>query len=173
MKTAVMLVDLFERDRNALGLPYIKNLSQSPFDDLIKLLDYSDINDLPIIITTQKLVMQTDHLCEIKNHPIYRKANIFDKYGLAAFSNLELDIYLKELGIRNIILGGYHLALCVRATAGNGMDLGYSTISAKTILYNSISDNKFSKDELASTAEKYFTRLYNNVDELAHGLCLH
>lgn len=53
---------------------------------------------------------------------------IIHKRFNSSFADTDLDLHLKKLGIRRIVLAGASTNWCIRATAYSAMDLGYDLV---------------------------------------------
>ncbi len=58
--------------------------------------------------------------------PVHGDHIVKGKSGLCAFSSTNLDFYLRQNGIKNVILAGYLTNCCVESTMRNAYEYGYS-----------------------------------------------
>ncbi len=82
-----------------------------------------------------------------------RREPVFYKRGLNAFHDTELNTYLKEAGITNLMISGAINEFGIRASAGSAQDLGFAPLL--------ISDGTASLTQAAQT---------RTLQELAYGM---
>ena len=56
---------------------------------------------------------------------------IVPKRRYSGFFQTDLDILLKELGVKTVIMAGLHTHMCVRHTSADAFQLGYNVVVAK------------------------------------------
>lgn len=88
---------------------------------------------------------------------------IIEKHTYSGFFGTSLDLTLRDLGIKNVILTGLHAHMCVRHTAADAYQLGYHIIAAKDAM------NSFTLEDYENGIN-YLKNTYNaellNVDQI-------
>jgi nicotinamidase-related amidase len=56
---------------------------------------------------------------------------VCEHWGSSGFANTDLDLQLKQHGIRRIVLTGLVANTCIEATGRSGMELGYHVTLVK------------------------------------------
>ena len=97
------------------------------------------------------------HLCE--------KDYVVPKRRYSGFFQTDLDILLKELGVKTVVVTGLHAHMCVRHTSADAYCLGYDVVAAKECL------NSFTEEEylggLAYLKTCYGADSYSNEELIA------
>ena len=70
------------------------------------------------------------------------KDYVVPKRRYSGFFQTDLDILLKELGVKTVIVTGLHAHMCVRHTSADAYCLGYDVVAAKECL-NSFTEEQF------------------------------
>lgn len=167
--TAVILIDLYDKNRNSLVCPLAGNDKDGLFDDITRLLDYSEQNAWPVVITKYESMFSRT-LREIRLHHAFDSAVKIDKPEVDAFEGTDLGGFLSSHGIRFLIIGGYSLPECISATARTALEKGYGTMTAQTILFVDalqIADLSWVEQDFG------FSKTFKNVDDLVQQSMLH
>lgn len=167
--TAVILIDLYDNSRNSLVHPLASNGKDDLFDDITTLLDYSEQNAWPVVITKYESMFSRT-LREIRSHPAFDSAVKIDKPDVDAFEGTDLGHFLSRHRIKLLIVGGYSLPECVSATAKAALEKGYGTMTAQTILFV----DALQMADLSWIEEDFgFSKTFKNVDDLVKESMLH
>ena len=113
---------------------------------LSQLLDAARASGVPVIFSNDAHMPEIDREFKVwGEHAIAGTpgARVIPELGLCAkdyvvpkrrysgFFQTELDILLKELDVRTVIMAGIHSHICVRHTAADAFQLGYDVVAAK------------------------------------------
>ena len=63
--------------------------------------------------------------------PVHKEDFVVPKRRYSGFFQTDLDILLKELGVKTVIMTGLHAHMCVRPTSADAFCLGYDVVVAK------------------------------------------
>ena len=93
------------------------------------------------------------------------KDYVVPKRRYSGFFQTDLDILLKELGVKTVVVTGLHAHMCVRHTSADAYCLGYDVVAAKECL------NSFTEEEylggLAYLKTCYGADSYSNEELIA------
>ena len=87
------------------------------------------------------------------------------KRRYSGFFQTDLDILLKELGVKTVIVTGLHAHMCVRHTSADAFCLGYDVVAAKECL-NSFTEEEY-QGGLAYLKTCYGAEAYSNEELIA------
>ena len=93
------------------------------------------------------------------------KDYVVPKRRYSGFFQTDLDILLKELGVKTVIVTGLHAHMCVRHTSADAYCLGYDVVAAKDCL-NSFTEEEF-QGGLAYLKTCYGADSYSNAELIA------
>jgi len=93
------------------------------------------------------------------------KDYVVPKRRYSGFFQTDLDILLKELGVKTVIVTGLHAHMCVRHTSADAYCLGYDVVAAKECL-NSFTEEEF-QGGLAYLKTCYGADAYSNEELIA------
>ena len=93
------------------------------------------------------------------------KDYVVPKRRYSGFFPTDLDILLKELGVKTVIVTGLHAHMCVRHTSADAYCLGYDVVAAKECL-NSFTEEEF-QGGLAYLKTCYGADAYSNEELIA------
>ena len=93
------------------------------------------------------------------------KDYVVPKRRYSGFFQTDLDILLKELGVKTVIMTGLHAHMCVRHTSADAFCLGYDVVAAKECL-NSFTEEEF-QGGLAYLKTCYGADAYSNEELIA------
>ena len=93
------------------------------------------------------------------------KDYVVPKRRYSGFVQTDLDILLKELGVKTVIVTGLHAHMCVRHTSADAYCLGYDVVAAKECL-NSFTEEEF-QGGLAYLKTCYGADSYSNEELIA------
>ena len=93
------------------------------------------------------------------------KDYVVPKRRYSGFFQTDLDILLKELGVKTVIVTGLHAHMCVRHTSADAYCLGYDVVAAKDCL-NSFTEEEF-QGGLAYLKTCYGADAYGNEELIA------
>ena len=93
------------------------------------------------------------------------KDYVVPKRRYSGFFQTDLDILLKELGVKTVIVTGLHAHMCVRHTSADAYCLGYDVVAAKECL-NSFTEEEF-QGGLAYLKTCYGADSYSNEELIA------
>ena len=93
------------------------------------------------------------------------KDYVVPKRRSSGFFQTDLDILLKELGVKTVIVTGLHAHMCVRHTSADAYCLGYDVVAAKECL-NSFTEEEF-QGGLAYLKTCYGADSYSNEELIA------
>ncbi len=111
-----------------------------------KLLDAARKADVPVIFCNDAHLPKIDRELEIWGEhamagtpgaevipelKVSEKDFIVPKRRYSGFFQTDLDILLKELGVKTVIMTGLHTHMCVRHTSADAFQLGYNVVVAK------------------------------------------
>jgi len=93
------------------------------------------------------------------------KDYVVPKRRYSGFFQTDLDILLKELGVKTVIVTGLHAHMCVRHTSADAFCLGYDVVAAKECL-NSFTEEEF-QGGLAYLKTCYGADAFSNEELIA------
>ena len=88
-----------------------------------------------------------------------------DKDG---FTNVSLESHLRSIGVKDLIIMGYHRDSCVYATAKSAVGAGFNVHTSVDVL---VGPKDFSDQEVKDFYENK-VKLYHSVDELIEGVSI-
>lgn len=112
----------------------------------VQLLDAAREEDIPVIFCNDAHLPKIDRELEIwGDHALAgtpgaqvipelkvgEKDYVVPKRRYSGFFQTDLDILLKELGVKTCIMTGLHAHMCVRHTSADAYQLGYNVVVAK------------------------------------------
>ena len=93
------------------------------------------------------------------------KDYVVPKRRYSGFFQTELDILLKELGVKTVVMTGLHAHMCVRHTSADAYSLGYDVVAAKEAM-NSFTEEDY-QGGLAYLKTCYGADAYSNEELIA------
>ncbi|MBQ6578291.1 MAG: cysteine hydrolase [Bacteroidales bacterium] len=143
VKPAILVVDMLnDFVTGAIGCDRAREIVPAT----AKLLDAAREHGVPVIFCNdahrpgidRELIIWGDHALVgtpgaevIPELPISEKDYVVPKRRYSGFFQTDLDILLKELGVKTVIMTGLHTHMCVRHTSADAFCLGYDVVVAK------------------------------------------
>ena len=93
------------------------------------------------------------------------KDYVVPKRRYSGFFQTDLDILLKELGVKTVVMTGLHAHMCVRHTSADAYCLGYDVVAAKEAM-NSFTEEDY-QGGLAYLKTCYGADAYSNEELIA------
>ena len=93
------------------------------------------------------------------------KDYVVPKRRYRGFFQTDLDILLKELGVKTVVMTGLHAHMCVRHTSADAYCLGYDVVAAKEAM-NSFTEEDY-QGGLAYLKTCYGADAYSNEELIA------
>lgn len=90
---------------------------------------------------------------------------IIPKRRYSGFFQTSLDMLLRELGVKTVVMTGLHAHMCVRHTSADAYCLGYDVVAAKECM-TSFTDEQY-KDGLEYLKTCYGADAYSNEELIA------
>ena len=87
--------------------------------------------DRELIIWGDHAIAGTEGAKVIPELKVSEKDYIVPKRRYSGFFQTDLDILLKELGVKTVVMTGLHTHMCVRHTSADAFCLGYDVVVAK------------------------------------------
>ena len=97
--------------------------------------------------------------------PIHKEDFVVPKRRYSGFFQTDLDILLKELGVKTVVICGLHTHMCCRHTSADAFCLGYDVVVAKEAT-NSFTEEEF-QGGLAYLKTCYGADAYGNEELIA------
>ena len=179
-KYAVLVVDMLN-DFVTGALKCDRGLAIVP--QTAKLLREARKHDIPVIFCNDAHLKDIDHECKkefwgphaiagtkgaevIPELELCEKDYVVPKRRYSGFFHTDLDLLLRELGVDTVIMTGLHAHMCVRHTAADAFQLGYTVVVAKDATDSfTEADYNMGIDYLKNT---YFAEI-TDVDTLVAG----
>lgn len=150
IKTAILLIDMQDQylGEENVNIPEVKRMIKRQ-TEIIK---YAQSNNIPIYSLEGGVMWTDDEDCKVYEsfgQTTESLQNVLDKgnYDLvikgspSGFGGTELDSFLKERGISDLVLMGVYASDCILATGKDAIQRGYKIITSPEI----IEDNKHRK----------------------------
>ena len=87
--------------------------------------------DRELIIWGDHAIVGTPGAEVIPELPIHKEDYVVPKRRYSGFFQTDLDILLKELGVKTVVICGLHTHMCCRHTSADAFCLGYDVVVAK------------------------------------------
>ena len=142
-KPAIIAVDMLN---DFISGPLTSARSVAVVEPNVRLLDAARSAGVPVIFSNDRHIAGIDKELEIwGDHAIAgtegaevipelklsSKDFIVPKRRYSGFFQTDLDILLRELGVKTVIMTGLHTHMCVRHTSADAFQLGYKVCVAK------------------------------------------
>ena len=87
--------------------------------------------DRELLIWGDHAIVGTPGAQVIPELPIHKEDFVVPKRRYSGFFQTDLDILLKELGVKTVVITGLHTHMCCRHTSADAFCLGYDVVVAK------------------------------------------
>ena len=125
---AILVVDMLnDFVTGALGCDRAKAIVPATAE----LLDAARKAGVPVIFCNDAHIAGTKGAEVIPELHLSEKDFVVPKRRYSGFFQTDLDILLKELGVKTVIMTGLHAHMCVRHTSADAFCLGYDVVVAK------------------------------------------
>ena len=121
--------------------------------------------DLELTIWGDHAIIGTKGAEVIPELKVSSKDYIVPKRRYSGFFQTDLDILLRELGVKTVIMTGLHTHMCVRHTSADAFCLGYDVVVAKEAT-DSFTEEDY-KSGLAYLKTCYGAEAYSNEELIA------
>lgn len=132
-----------------------------------RLLSYAREFGIPRVFVTMespKKPWEDDRIIRPLAEAAGKDAKILEKSMFSAFSNPELSEFLRQNRIRTIVLGGYNMDVCVKATAKDAIGQ-YNVMTSDDILFGSVFAPLMTAHATISFYRKN-TEFYSSIDSV-------
>ena len=173
-KPAILVVDMLnDFVTGALGCERARDIVPATAE----LLDAARAAGVPVIFCNDAHIQVIDHELKlwgdhaiagtpgaevIPELKVSDKDYIVPKRRYSGFFQTNLDILLRELDIRTVVMTGLHAHMCVRHTSADAYCLGYDVVAAKEAM-NSFTEEDFTTG-LAYLKTCYDADAYTNAE---------
>jgi hypothetical protein len=139
---AIVIVDMQCRP-NECNMAYRHGSFDDGIGRLCHLLKLARKFDIPVILVESEESGKRTLAPILARIPFRTKAVIKGGTVYSAFGEPSFQPLLTDLGIKTLVLCGYHRDVCVRATANDALALGYSLITSDHLMFGSGGDLLF------------------------------
>jgi hypothetical protein len=140
---------------------------KSGIEAVCRLLKFLKDKKIPICIAELETIpsMTNTLVCDIAGN-----AKVIRKNKLSTFEGTDFDEFLEDNGVDTLIVGGFNMIACVRATVNDARARGYEVWSSPNILFSSNIRLDDLKTRLRANEQLQFyrdnTSCFETVDEM-------